>query len=206
MLNTTTRVDTSTQIPSHIAKAQVLSFLHNHEKVLNLNPLMKSFKPLPTTSSIAFYKSVPKAHQPPDPASCSAFAVVESTGDQDEPEAGSWRGGWAKRFVPETINYETAVQTTESGIVSITHAPMGVNSVTTWALVEEESGGLRVDMWGEVESNRMLMAFIRTTLPESYNKLVARLLVNLQKDLESPNGEEKVENTEGVNTAEVQKV
>jgi hypothetical protein len=157
--------------------------------MLDINPLMKSYSPLPETSSIAFYKSVPKQHKPPNPASCPTYAIVESTEDSsgEQADAGSWRGGWAKRFVPETIHYETAIQVTEMGHIAITHAPMGVNSVTTWTLRESEEG-LVVDMSGEVESNKMLMAFIKTTLSESYTKLAERFLKDLKKEVEGNDG------------------
>ncbi len=73
------------------------------------------------------------------------------------------------------------------GHIAITHAPMGVNSVTTWTLRESEEG-LVVDMSGEVESNKMLMAFIKTTLSESYTKLAERFLKDLKKEVEGNDG------------------
>lgn len=54
---------------------------------------------------------------------------------------------------------------------SITHAPMGVHSVTTWTVTDGANGGVELGIKGEVSSNRMLMGFIRTTLQESYDKL-----------------------------------
>jgi hypothetical protein len=73
------------------------------------------------------------------------------------------------------------------GHIAITHAPMGVNSVTTWTLRESEEG-LVVDMSGEVESNKMSMAFIKTTLSESYTKLAERFLKDLKKEVEGNDG------------------
>ena len=43
----------------------------------------------------------------------------------EEGGGGTWRGGWAKRFIPDTLEYETSMQKKEDGLVSITHAPSG---------------------------------------------------------------------------------
>lgn len=66
-------------------------------------------------------------------------------------------------------------------MISVTHAPMGVHSVTTW-IVREAGPGESSIMLGEgrlvleekatVRASRILMGFIRTTLQESHEKLV----------------------------------
>lgn len=65
-------------------------------------------------------------------------------------------------------------------MVSITHAPMGVHSTTTW-LIKEEEGALVLEERGCVKSNRMLMSFIKTTLQESHEKLVKDFVALLEK-------------------------
>lgn len=85
--------------------------------------------------------------------------------------------------MPDKVQYETGSENTPDGLVSITHAPLNVNSVTTWT-VREEAGGLVVDMTGKVESNKVLMQFIKRMVPNDYNELAARFLEALKKDVE----------------------
>ncbi len=157
--------------------------------MLNLNPLIKSHELLPESASTAFFKSVPAEDKPPATGLVEApipiYHVVEGTGGDPEGNSGgnSWRGGWASKFVPDSIVYETSMQLTENGLVSITHAPMGVNSVTTWSLKDAEDGkeGLVLLKTGKVTSNRALMTFIKTTIQGSYDKLAKDFVVELEK-------------------------
>lgn len=77
------------------------------------------------------------------------------------------------------------------GLRSITHAPMGVHSSTTWIVAGEE-GSLVLEERGKVTSNRMLMGFIRTTLQESHEKLVRDFMAVLEGKF-GGKGEEKGE-------------
>ena len=113
-------------------------------------------------------------------------------GGGDENGGASWRGGWAKKFIPDSITYETSMEHLEDGLRSITHAPMGVHSVTLWQMKEGEHG-LVLEERGKVTSNRMLMAFIKTTLQESHEKLVKDFLVALEKSIVERRGGEEVE-------------
>jgi hypothetical protein len=79
-------------------------------------------------------------------------------------------------------------------MVSITHAPMGVNSITTWVVREatpEEGQGLVLEKTGKVTSNRMLMTFIKTTLQQSYEKLSEDFVAALDRDIAAQKGIEK---------------
>lgn len=86
--------------------------------------------------------------------------------------------------MPDEITYETAMQAKDDGLVAITHAPMGVHSVTTWMVRDAEGGGggLFLDERGVVTSNRMLMGFIRTTLQESHDNLVRDFVAALERE------------------------
>jgi hypothetical protein len=84
-------------------------------------------------------------------------------------------------------------------MLAITHAPMGVHSVTEW-IVREENDGLVLEEKGEVTSNRMLMGFIKTTFHESHEKLVKDFVAMVEKTWaeregtgKSPEGEGQVE-------------
>jgi hypothetical protein len=188
-------VKTLTPLRPDITLQQALSILHSNEKMLALNPILKSHKLLPESSSVAFFSKVPGEHKPPATGEVDGFIPVyeiveamESGTPEGEAQSGSWRGGWANRFIPDTITYESSIQSTPDGMVSITHAPMGVNSVTTWVVreaTEEEGGGkgLVLEKTGKVTSNRMLMTFIKTTLQESYEKLDRDFVAALERDV-----------------------
>jgi len=163
--------------------------------MLSLNPLLKSSTLLPPSGSTAFYKAVPKELKPASKdaiESTAVYSVVEAHGTGEEANS-TWRGGWAKRFIPDEIVYETSMQNKETGMIAITHAPMGVHSLTMWTVREAldsdpvvENGnktGLVLEKTGAVTSNRMLMGFIRTTLQESYDKLAKDFVVLLEKEV-----------------------
>ena len=160
--------------------------------MLALNPILKSHKLLPEASSIAFFAKVADAEKPPatgsdEISSIPVYEVVEGQNTtSEEAAAGSWRGGWASRFVPAEITYESSIQNTETGMISITHAPMGVNSITTWIVreaVEGEGEGLVLEKIGKVSSNRMLMGFIKTTIGDSYERLNKDFVAALEREV-----------------------
>jgi hypothetical protein len=195
-------VKTITPLPNATLQ-QALAVLHSDEKMLSLNPILKSHKLLPDSSSEAFFARVPDEHKPPATGAYSGVIPVyeiveamESGTAEGEAQSGSWRGGWASRFIPDTITYESSIQSTQDGMVSITHAPMGVNSVTTWMVrqaTEVEGGkGLVLEKTGKVTSNRMLMTFIKTTLQESYEKLDRDFVAALEREIAGERDVEKV--------------
>ncbi|KAL2075659.1 hypothetical protein VTL71DRAFT_602 [Oculimacula yallundae] len=202
-LTTTTEVKTKTTLSPHITKAQALSLLHNDTRMLDLNPSKITYTLLPPSTSEQFYTTVPDAHKPPaiDSGSISSFPVydiVEHQGTHKDREAevegvqgGHWKGGWIKRFVPNDLTYQTSVQHIADGMISITHAPMGVQSVTTWLVHESatEGEGCVLEKTGKVWSNRALMPLIKGGLQGSYEKLAKDFVVALEKAVaEEQNG------------------
>jgi hypothetical protein len=152
--------------------------------MIKLNPIVRAHKLLPSSSSIAFFKSESADLTPPSPETTPVYEVTEDmSGSEDAGQTGSWRGGWAKRFIPDSITYETSMECLEDGLRSITHAPMAVHSCTTWLVQEGENGRLVLEETGRVTSNRMLMSFIKTTLQESHEKLVRDFIVALEKEV-----------------------
>ncbi|KAH8599938.1 hypothetical protein B0O99DRAFT_346276 [Bisporella sp. PMI_857] len=168
-------------LPPTVKKYHVLRLLHDTNRMVSMSPIVTAHKLLPASSSTAFYAKEPAEYRPrPEEAPFPVYEVTETMGEGEE-GGGSWRGGWAKRFIPESITYETGLQTKEDGLVCITHAGMGVHSVTTWT-IREEDGKLVLDEKGVVTSNRMLMSFIKTTLQESHEKLVRDVVALLEQD------------------------
>ncbi|KAK0125356.1 hypothetical protein ONS95_000622 [Cadophora gregata] len=190
-LTATTEVNTKTTLAPHITKAQALSLLHNDTGMLDLNPSKITYTLLPASTSTQFYSSVPAAHKPPtipgDISTLPVFHVTEhqgtSSSDENEVQGGHWKGSWIKRFVPNELTYQTSVQHTADGMISITHAPMGVQSVTTWVVRDPaaEGEGCVLEKTGKVWSNRALMGFIKGGLQASYERLAADYVRALEK-------------------------
>lgn len=150
-----------------------------------MNPIVTSVVPLPSSSTATFYRSVPAAYQADASTLNNPIPIFSVTEDMsaESPEAqaaGNWRGGWAKRFIPEQIKYETSVEKRKDGMRSLTHAAMGVSSMTLW-VVKEENGQVIVEKEGGVTSNKMLMGFIATTLKESHEKLAKDFVKAVEK-------------------------
>ncbi|KAL3423377.1 hypothetical protein PVAG01_05124 [Phlyctema vagabunda] len=191
-LNTSHETLTVTPLPAYITKAQVLALLHDSERMITLNPLVTAYHLQPASAAIAFFKGEPAENQPQgEVEEVPIYSVTDDLaggGKEAEAEGGSWRGGWAKRFIPDSITYNSSMQNRDDGLVSITHAPMGVNSVTTWLVKDSETDdsgkpGLVLEERGKVTSNRMLMGFIKTTLQASHEKLVQDFVVELEKGI-----------------------
>ncbi|KAG9243077.1 hypothetical protein BJ878DRAFT_463104 [Calycina marina] len=187
-LTTTHKTHVVKTLPSQITKAHVLDLLHSPDRMIRMNPLVVSHTLLPAASSTAFFTSESKEQQPNAGETIPVFEVTETMGGDGAGGGSSWRGGWAKRFIPETISYETSLRRGERGMVSITHAPMGVQNVTTWALIEEDDK-LILDESGVVKSNRMLMQFIKMTLQGSHEELVALVVAALEKGVAEEAGD-----------------
>jgi len=181
-LTATHHTFTTAKLPSHISKAQALSLLHNHDAIILLNPQVTSHHLLSPADRDAFFHSEPPENRPSSPSKGPVYSVTDdmSASSGSDKGTGSWRGGWAKRFVPDAITYPSSFQNKEDGLLGIAHAPMGVHSVTRWTVKEEEGALVMVEERGSVTSNRFLMGFIRTTLQESHDKLVRDFVAKLE--------------------------
>lgn len=148
--------------------------------MITVNPLVTAHTLLPESAFEAF------KHEPALSGPAPVYSITDdmSATASSDSGGGSWRGGWAKRFVPDAITYQACFLNREDGMLTITHAPMGVRSVTTWLVKEGGEGGLVLEERGEVTSNRMLMGFIKTTLQESHDKLVRDFVKVLEKEVE----------------------
>ncbi|KAI9649145.1 hypothetical protein NHQ30_001712 [Ciborinia camelliae] len=205
LLTTTHKILNLTPIPPNFSIAQVLAILHNHKKMITMNPLVTEHTLLPPTHILAvdFFKSEPQDLQPTTTSPCEIWEITDNmAAGSKSNNGGGWRCGWTQRLIPDKITYTSSLQDREDGLLSITHAPMGVHSVTTWvvreagpgesALMIGSEGRLILEEKGVVRANRMLMGFIKTTLQVSHEKLVKefmRVLEETQMDgVEAVNG------------------
>lgn len=184
-LNTTHNTLTLTNLPPHIEKEQVLALLHDHDKMITMNPLVTAHHQEPSSFAESFFKSEAPENRPSGSETIPIYSITDDMSSDGESQGGSWRGGWAKRFIPDTVTYNASMQNRTDGLLSITHAPMGVHSITTWLVKEAEdgNGGLLLEERGKVTSNRMLMSFIKTTLQESHEKLVRDFVAALEREI-----------------------
>lgn len=138
--------------------------------MIAMNPQVTEHHLQPESVCTTFFKGEAPEHRPhPDGPQIPVYSITDDMNDGEEAQGGSWRGGWAKRFIPNTITYNSSLQNRDDGLLSITHAPMGVHSITTWLLkdAEDAEGGLVLEETGTVTSNKMLMGFIKTS--KTYN-------------------------------------
>ncbi|KAM3084548.1 hypothetical protein ACMFMG_001350 [Clarireedia jacksonii] len=206
-LTTTHQTSVLTPIPAHIPRARVLALLHNHTRMITLNPLVTAHHLLSSDPSskvtLDFFRQEAKDLWPSDayPGCTDIWEITDDMGSASSGESSGWRGSWASKFVPEKITYNSSLQDREDGMVSVTHAPMGVHSVTSWVLKEAEGeveGGKKwvLEERGEVRASRFLIGFIKTTLQQSHDKLVKDFMNALEEEVRSGgeangNGNEK---------------
>ncbi|ESZ96530.1 hypothetical protein SBOR_3032 [Sclerotinia borealis F-4128] len=175
--------------------------------MITMNPLVTAHVLLPPTHALAleFFKFEPLDLQPTTTSPCEIWEITDDmSAGTAEDNGGGWRGGWAKRFIPDQITYTSSLQDRDDGLMSVTHAPMGVHSVTSWIVREagpgESSltlgeGRLVLEEKGTVRASRMLMGFIKTTLQESHEKLVRDFMRTLKED--GPDGKEACNGVKG---------
>ncbi|RFU30080.1 hypothetical protein B7463_g6265, partial [Scytalidium lignicola] len=170
--------------------------------MITMNPLVTDYFAHPEDVARDFFKNEHPDHKPPldytgREISVPVYSITDDMSgspkngqpvDEDTAASGgNFRGGWTKKFVPDKITYSASMHNRPDGLLSITHAPMGVHSVTTWLVKETYDGQLVLEEKGLVTSNRMLMGFIKTTLQSSHDKLVEDFIAELIKEAEREN-------------------
>ncbi|KAH8811934.1 hypothetical protein F5884DRAFT_295548 [Xylogone sp. PMI_703] len=197
-LNTTFQTLNIKTLPSHISRDQVVRLLHNHHKMITMNPLVTDYFAHPEDVARDFFKNEHPDHRPPRELFVPVYAITDDMSgppkraqstDEDSSSVGggSRGGGWAKKFTPDKITYHASMQNRPDGLLTITHAPMGVHSITTWLVKETYDGQLVLEEKGLVTSNRMLMGLIKSTLQSSHDKLVEDFIAELVKEAEREN-------------------
>lgn len=169
----------------------MIKFLHNHHKMITMNPLVADYFALAEEESKNFFKHEHPDHKPPlDYMGREIPVPVYSiTDDMTRPgrDGQAANGGWTKKFVPEKITYSASMRNLSNGLLSVTHAPMGIHSVTTWLVKETYDGQLVIEERGLMTSNRLLMGFIKSTLHDSHDKLLSDIVTELINEAEREN-------------------
>ncbi|PQE25111.1 hypothetical protein CJF31_00005967 [Rutstroemia sp. NJR-2017a BVV2] len=190
-MSSTHHTSVLTPVPAHIPRPRILSLLHDHTRMITLNPLVTAHHLLSSDASskisLDFFRQEAKDLWPSDayPGCTDIWEITDDMGSAKNGESSGWRGSWASKFIPEKITYNSSLQDREDGMVSVTHAPMGVHSVTSWVVREVEGEGEKkwvLEERGEVRASRFLMGFIKTTLQESHQKLVRDFMAVLEEE------------------------
>ncbi|QSZ37282.1 hypothetical protein DSL72_009376 [Monilinia vaccinii-corymbosi] len=162
--------------------------------MITMNPLVTAHTLLPPTHvrAVNFFKSEPRDLQP---SASSPSEIWEITDDMTAGKAADnagWRGWWTKRFVPDRITYTSSLQDREDGLITVTHAPMGLHIVGTWIVREAGPGEASVMLGSRgrlvleeravVRASRILMGFIKATLQESHDKLAREFMRVLEEN------------------------
>ncbi|KAL2015022.1 hypothetical protein VTK56DRAFT_6522 [Thermocarpiscus australiensis] len=163
---------TITPLPAGVTRQVVLDFLHNHEEMINLNPLVKERHPIPTPP-----------HAPADEQDCRWYSLTDKI---------SYLPGG---LMAGNVTYTCAFHDLPSGLQTHCYAPAGLTIRDKWTVGGSLPGepappvelGLRVPPTGlylredvEMRCNVIMTSFVRKTLKKSHAALVDRLKIKAQ--------------------------
>ncbi|KAI1401348.1 hypothetical protein F4819DRAFT_486732 [Hypoxylon fuscum] len=167
-----TTFTTISPLPAGMTRAAVISFLHNHVEMIDLNPLVIERHPIP-----------PPAHAPPEEQRCTWWSMTDKI---------SYLPGGV---VTGDITYTAAFHDLPDGIQTHCYAPMGTDIRERWSLngnlpgeppqpVELGIGAPRQGLYlredVELRCNFVMSSFVKKTLKKAHGTLVDRLLQKSQ--------------------------
>ncbi|CAJ2514162.1 Uu.00g022810.m01.CDS01 [Anthostomella pinea] len=163
-----TTFTTISPLPAGISRAVVVDFLHNHEEMIDLNPLVIERHPI-----------TPPAHAPDEERRCVWWSMTDKI---------SYLPGG---FASGDITYTAAFNDLPRGIQTHVYAPMGTDIRERWTLggtlpgeqpepVELGLGAPREGLYlredVELRCNFMMSSFVKRTLKKAHGTLVDQLL------------------------------
>ncbi|KAI1631573.1 hypothetical protein F4809DRAFT_631623 [Biscogniauxia mediterranea] len=158
---------TISPLPAGISREFVINFLHNHQEMIDLNPLIIERHPIP-----------PPAHAPAEEQRCVWWSMTDRI---------SYLPGGA---MSGEVTYTAAFNDLPNGIQTHSYAPMGTDIRGRWSLngtlpgepLEPVELGLGAPRQGlylredvELRCNFMMSAFVKKTLKKAHGTLVDRL-------------------------------
>ncbi|KAI2607264.1 uncharacterized protein GGS25DRAFT_495001 [Hypoxylon fragiforme] len=171
-LSKRTNFTTISPLPAGVTREAVISFLHSHVEMIDLNPLVIERHPIP-----------PPAHAPAEEQRCVWWSLTD--------KISYLPGGVATG----DITYTAAFHDLPTGIQTHVYAPMGTEIRERWSLngtlpgeplepVELGIGAPRQGLYlredVELRCNFMMSSFVKKTLKKAHGTLVARLLEKSQ--------------------------
>lgn len=158
---------TISPLPADIGREAVIDFFHNHEGMIDLNPLVVERHPL----------SAPPPHCPEDERHCVWWSMTDKI---------SYMPG-----VKSDLTYTAAFQDLRDGIMTHCYAPMGTHIIERWSLggtlpgepkqpvelgLGAPSQGLYVREDVEVQCNFLMAGFVKKTILKAHGVLCERLI------------------------------
>ncbi|KAI0873570.1 hypothetical protein GGS24DRAFT_385564 [Hypoxylon argillaceum] len=162
-----TTFTTISPLPAGIPREVVIEFLHNHQEMIDLNPLIVERHPIP-----------PPSHAPDEEARCVWWSLTDKI---------SYLPGG---LVSGEIAYTAAFNDLSNGVQTHCYAPLGTDIRERWSLggtlpgepLEPVEIGLGAPRQGlylredvELRCNFMMASFVKKTLKNAHGTLVERL-------------------------------
>ncbi|KAK3990076.1 hypothetical protein QBC44DRAFT_219891, partial [Cladorrhinum sp. PSN332] len=163
---------TITPLPSSLSRETVVAFLHDHEEMIDLNPLVKERHPIP----------IPP-HAPLDEQDCRWYSLTD--------KITYLPGGLAEG----DITYTCAFHDLDDGLQTHCYAPAGLTIRDKWTVGGSLPGetsrpaelGLNVPPTGlylredvNMKCNVFMTSFVKKTLKKSHAALVDRLKIKAE--------------------------
>lgn len=159
---------TVTPLPASITRDIALSFLHDHQEMIDLNPLVVERHPIS-----------PPPHAEPEEQACTWYSITDKI-------------AYVPGVVSSKVTYTGAFHDLPDGLQTHCHAPMGLELRSRWSVggnlpgeprapIELGLGApetglyLREDV--EMRCNIMMTGFVKKTIKRGHGKLVDRLAV-----------------------------
>ncbi|KAK5660239.1 hypothetical protein OQA88_12775 [Cercophora sp. LCS_1] len=184
-----TRFTTISPLPPNISRDIVLEFLHDHQEMIDLNPLVKERHPI-----------APPPHCPPDELSCVWYSLTDKI---------SYLPG---DLITGDVTYTCAFTDLKNGLQTHCYAPAGLRIRDRWTLngslpdeepepAEPGIGAPRTGLYiredVDMKCNVILTTFVKRTLKKSHALLIDRL--KAKAEILSQSVEEKVGGRAGEN-------
>ncbi|KAI1177920.1 hypothetical protein F4777DRAFT_153136 [Nemania sp. FL0916] len=162
-----TTFTTISPLPAGIPREVVVEFLHNHQEMIDLNPLIIDRHPI-----------APPPHAPEDETRCVWWSLTD--------KIAYLPGG----LVSGQISYTAAFNDLPNGVQTHCYAPLGTDIRERWSLggtlpgepLEPVEMGLDIPRQGlylredvELRCNFMMAGFVKKTLKSAHGALVERL-------------------------------
>jgi len=154
-----TTFTTTSPLPLSIPASVVLTFLHDHQEMIDLNPLVKERHPIP-----------PPPHAPLEEQSCVWYSLTDKI---------SYLPG-----VSGDVTYTCAFTDLPDGIATHCYAPAGLTIRDRWTLVmsNHRGGGLAIREEVQMRCNMLLTAFVKRNIKKSHATLIERLKSKAQME------------------------
>ncbi|KAK0751121.1 hypothetical protein B0T18DRAFT_63303 [Schizothecium vesticola] len=165
-----TTFTTITPLPLSLSRDVVVTFLHDHLEMIDLNPLVKERHPIP-----------PPPHAEPEEQTCVWYSLTDKI---------SYLPG---DLYTGDVTYTCAFRDLPDGLQTHCYAPAGLNIRDSWTVHRSQpaefrvgpglgapEAGLYIREEVDMRCNMLLTAFVRRTLKKSHAALVERLKVRAQ--------------------------